>query len=175
MWLDRPHIITKEVIHAVTGFCSTDEVPLLRSVPKNDVEKLTRLKWDGRAMTVNNINYPAMKYASMVIGYRIYYSSGMNNIPTTTIHTAYWMVKENVDYDLVEALRSQLMVNLEAVKKDKTLRFKFGQLILGLFFYFQNYFLGIGDVQWIEGTPTLIQMKNNIRMLKEKFDNISWG
>lgn len=97
----------------------------------------------------------------------------MNNILTTTIHTAYQMVKKNVDYDLEEALRIQLMVNIEAMKKDKNSRFKFGQLILGLFFYFQNYFPGIGDVQWIEGTPALLQMKNIIRMLREKFDNIS--
>lgn len=89
MWLDRLHKITKEVIHAVIRFCSTDEVPLLRSVPKNDVEKMIGSRWDGRSMTVNNINDPAMKYASMVIGYRICYSSRMNSILAATIHTAY--------------------------------------------------------------------------------------
>lgn len=114
-------------------------------------------------MTVNDINDPAVKFASMVIGYIIFYSNRMNSIPTT-IHTAYQMIKENVDYDLTKALRSQLMANLEPVKKDKRLRFKFGQLILVLFFYFQNIFPGIGDVQWITGTPALLQMKNNIRM-----------
>lgn len=66
------------------------------------------------------------------------------------------MIKENVDYDLNEALRSQLMENLEAIKKEKRLRFKFGRLILGLFFYFQNFFPSIGDIQWIVGTPTLL-------------------
>ncbi|XP_059064624.1 uncharacterized protein LOC131856734 [Cryptomeria japonica] len=59
------------------------------------------------------------------------------------------MVKENIDYDLAKSLRSQLMENLEAVKKEKKMRFKFGQLIIGLFFYFQNFFPSIGDVQWI--------------------------
>lgn len=89
-------------------------------------------------MIVNNINDPIVKFASMVIGYKIYYSSRMNSIPATTIHTTYWMVKENVDYDLAEVLRSQLMANLEFVEKDKKLRFKFSYLILGLFFYFQK-------------------------------------
>lgn len=126
-------------------------------------------------MSVNNINDPVVKYASMVIGYRIYYSSRLNSIATASIHIAYQMVKENVDYDLAEALRSQLMVNLEAIKKDKKLRFKFGQLILSLFFYCQNYFPSIGDMQWISGTPALLQMKNSIIMIKDKYDNISWG
>ncbi|XP_057873186.1 uncharacterized protein LOC131079291 [Cryptomeria japonica] len=66
----KPHKITKEAIHAVTGFYSTGEVPLL-------------------------------------------------SILKATINTAYQMVKENVDCDLEGALRSQLMANLEAVKKDK--------------------------------------------------------
>lgn len=142
MWLDRPHKITKEAIHVVIGFCSTGEVSLLSSVLKNDVEKIIGSRWDGKTMMVNKINGLAMKYASMVIGYRIFYNSrSMNNISAATIHTAYQMVKENMDYDLAEAMRSQLMANLEVMKKDKRLRFKFGQLILGLFFYFQNFFL----------------------------------
>lgn len=175
MWLDQPHKITKEVIHAVIGFCSTSEIPLLTSVPKNDVKKLTGSRWDGRAMTVDNINDLVVKFVSMVIGYRIYYSRRMNSILVATIHTAYRMGKENFDYGLAEALRSQLMENLEVVKNDKKMRFKFGQLIMGLFFYFQTFFLGIGDEQWITSTLALPQMKSNIRMLKDKFDDVSWG
>lgn len=126
-------------------------------------------------MIVNKINDPTLKYASMVIGYWIYYSSRMNNVPTTAIHTAYRMIKEDVDYDLSKDLRSQLMLNSEAIKKDKRLRFKFGQLILGLFFYYQNLFLDISDIHWIEGTPALVKMKNNIRMIGNDFDKIAWA
>lgn len=71
MWLDRPHKITKEAIHVVTSFCSTGEVPLLMSIPKNDVENLTGSRWDKRAITMNDINDLAVKFSSMVIGYRI--------------------------------------------------------------------------------------------------------
>lgn len=67
------------------------------------------------------------------------------------------------------------MLNLESIKKYKRLTFKFGQLILGLFFYFQNYFPDIGDIQWIDGTPKLVQMKNNIIMLGNGSGKIAWG
>lgn len=40
----------------------------------------------------------------------------------------------------------QLMENLKSIKEDKSLRLKFGQLLVSLFFYFQGYFPGIGDV-----------------------------
>lgn len=126
MWLDWPHKNYKKAIHVVTGFCATGEVPVLRSIPKNDVESLTHSKWDDREMTVNNIIDPIVNYASMVISYQIYYSSRMNNIPVTSIHIAYHMIKEDFDYDLSEALRSQLVLNLESIKKDKRLIFKFG-------------------------------------------------
>lgn len=41
MWLDRPRKIIKEAIHAVTELYATSEVPVLRSIPKNDVERMT--------------------------------------------------------------------------------------------------------------------------------------
>lgn len=146
MGLDRPHKITKEEIHVVNGLCSTDEVPILRSIPRNNFVELTKSRWDGRAMTINEIDDSTVKFASMIIGFQVYHSSRMNNIHVATIHIAYWMIKENVDYDLSEALRSQLVLNLEFIQKDKRLKFKFGQLIVGLFFYFQNFFPYISDV-----------------------------
>lgn len=41
MCLEIPYKITKEAIHPVTELCATGEVLVLRSIPKNDVERLT--------------------------------------------------------------------------------------------------------------------------------------
>lgn len=92
----------------------------------------------------------------MVISYRVYHSSRTNSIPEAVIHTAYQMIKENANYGLTEALRTQLILNQESIKKDKRRKFKFSQLIIGLFFYFQNSFLGISDIQWSNDTPTML-------------------
>lgn len=37
IWLDRPHKITKEVIHVVIGLSATGEVHVLRSILKDEV------------------------------------------------------------------------------------------------------------------------------------------
>lgn len=85
----------------------------------------------------------------MVIGYMIFHSSRFNSVSTTTVHSAYWMVKENVDYDLYEAMRTQLILNLDSIKKDKNQKLKFGQLLVGLLFYFKIFIPRIGDIQWL--------------------------
>ncbi|XP_059076453.1 pollen-specific leucine-rich repeat extensin-like protein 1 [Cryptomeria japonica] len=63
----------------------------------------------------------------MVIGYWVFYSRRINSVPSTTIHTAYKMIVENADYDLCEASRRQLFLNLQSIKKDSSLKFKYGQ------------------------------------------------
>lgn len=66
MWLDRPHKITKEAIHTVSGLWSTGEFPILRSISKDEVIQLTKSKWDCYAMMINYIDDPTVKFASMV-------------------------------------------------------------------------------------------------------------
>lgn len=99
---------------------------MLRSISKDDVTKLKKFKWDGQVMMINEIEDPEVKHASMVIGYRVYHSSRTNSAPVAAIHTTYQTIKDNVDYDLSEALRTQLISNLESIKKYKRQKFKFG-------------------------------------------------
>lgn len=112
MYLERTHTITKEAIHVVTGFWSTGEVPKLRRFCKETITTLTSSTSDGHAFPINRIKDPAVKLATMVIGYRIFYSSRLNSVLSATVHTTYKMIVENVDYDLCEAIRSQLILNL---------------------------------------------------------------
>jgi len=53
------------------------------------VTKAPSSKFDKRAMTINDITNPAVKFASMVIGYKIYHSNMENLVSGTTIYVAY--------------------------------------------------------------------------------------
>jgi len=97
-------------------------------------------------MTINDIIELNVKFASMVIGYKIYHLRRENFISGTTIYVAYKMLKENVDYDLCELLQNQLIENLKKIKRDKKNTFKYGTLILCLFFYYMNEVLGVRGV-----------------------------
>lgn len=106
MYLKRTHDITPEAIYVVTGFCNVGEIPVLRKVTKTKVTELTGSMRDKRAMTVNTIIDDLVKYACMVIRYRVFYASIMNFVPTAVVHAAYRMIKENAEYDLCTCMQN---------------------------------------------------------------------
>lgn len=130
---------------------------------------LTNTTTDGHVILINNIKDLTIRYATMVIGYQMFHSSRMNNVPSTDVHATYKMIEENANYDLCEAIRSQSMLNLNSIENDNTQKFKYGQLLIGLFFYFQNFLPGISDIQWSKDTPVTTQIKNNIKVVKHTF------
>lgn len=73
-------------------------------------------------------------------------------------------------------------MNLKSIKQDNALRFKFGQLLVGLFFYFQGYFPRVGDVQWSTDQLVTKQIKESIQeigtgypdVLNKYFDEFRW-
>lgn len=158
MYLERTHTITKEAIQT--------EVPELRKISKDTVINSTSSTFDKRAFSINNIRD---KLVAMVIGYRVFYSSRLNSVPSVVIHTAHRMIVDNADYDLYEAIRRQLFQNLQSIKKDNNKKFKYGQLLVGLFFYFQNFLPGIGDIEWSKDSPVSAQIKNIIKVVKNIF------
>jgi len=72
------------------------------------------------------------------------------------------MLKENADYDLCELLQNQLMNNLNKIKKDKKNTFKYGTLVLCLFFYFMNELPGMKSLYWTSDKPVAIQIREHL-------------
>lgn len=87
MWLDMSHMITKQVIKVVTDLYSKGPIPILKAIKNEIVMKLTGVKFDKHALTVKDIDDSIVKYASMMIGYKIFYTNRENCIAATTIHT----------------------------------------------------------------------------------------
>lgn len=143
----------------MTGLCSSGDFSTLKSVKNQLITDTTSSKFDKRAMTINDILMHDIKFASMVIEYMIYHSSYKNFVSGTAIYAAYEMIKENKKYDLCELLWSKLMKNLTKIKQDKKNTFKYGTLILSLFFFFMNEISRIENVQWAYDKPVAIQIK----------------
>lgn len=97
-------------------------------------------------MTIDDTLEDDIQLASMVIRYKIYYSSRMNSISGNTIYVAYEMLRENKKYDLCELLQSELIKILKKIKENKKHPFKYGTLLLCIFFYFKNENLRVGLV-----------------------------
>jgi len=165
LWLNKPFKITKDAIRAVTSLHSSRGLPILKSVKNQTVTEATGSKFDKRAMTIEDITDLDIKFASMIIGYKIYHSSRENSVSGTAVYTAYEMLRKNVDYDLCELLLSQLMENLQKIKKDKKNSFKYGGLILCLFFYFMNEMPRSSGWVWQNDRPVVIQIRDYLHGL----------
>lgn len=77
IWFDRPHKITKKVIQVVIGLAEIGKVPSLRKVSNDTVIATTSSKFDSRSMTINNILENDVKFASMVVDYKVYEQAGI--------------------------------------------------------------------------------------------------
>lgn len=144
----------------------------LRTVSKTEMSKLTGLVSDSRGMTINSIKDDLVKYACMVIGYRTFFASRINSVSSATVNTAYRMIKEDASFDLCTHMQRQLLLNLKSIKQDNALMFKFGKLLVGLFFYFQGYFPRVGDVQWSVDQPVTKKIKKSIQAIGTGYPDV---
>lgn len=72
IWLDQPYKITADAIKEVTCLNQTSDKPGLRKVTNPTVNKLTDAEFDGWSMKINIIKEADVKFAAMVIGYKVY-------------------------------------------------------------------------------------------------------
>lgn len=86
IWLDQPYKITREAIRIVSFLNQTGDKLGLQKVTNPIVTKLTSAKFDGRSMKINTIKDDDVKFAAMVIGYKVYRSNRLNSMSGTTIH-----------------------------------------------------------------------------------------
>lgn len=67
------------------------------------------------------------------------------------------------------------MVNMERIKKDKKQSFKYGSLLVCIFFYVQKFFLDKSNVVWSQEKPIMVQIGETIRDVGNYFSEAMWG
>lgn len=165
IWLDKPYKITKNEIKVVTCLNATGEVPGLRNVKNTIVTEVTNSQHDSRSMTISDIIEYDVRFASMVMSYKVYQSSRAYSVFDTAIYVAYQILKENKLYDLCGVLLSELMSNMKKIKQDKKHVFKFGTLIIFLAFYFMNEIPSICKIQGAYDKLVEVQIKEALQGL----------
>ena len=66
----------------------------------------------------------------------------------------------------------QLNKNVDSVKMSKNNSFKFGSLLVCLFFYVQKFFPSKGIVVWRKDTPILYQINKFIKDMGENLEKV---
>lgn len=158
----------------MTYLSASGEVPSLRKISNNTVVAAIGSQFDNREMTIHDILEHDVKFASMVVGYKVYQSSKQNFVFGTTIYTTYQMLKEDKRYDLCTVLLNELLSNLKKIKQDKNHTFKFGTLIICLALYFMNEIPDVqGKVQWAYDKLVAMQIKEGIMGISDGTMRIS--
>lgn len=116
MYLEQTYDSTLEASHVVIGFCNIGNVPALTKVIKTEMTKLTSSVSDQWGTTVNTIKDDLVKYACMVIGYRMFHASIINFVSVATVNATYRMIMEDALFDLCTYMQRQLLVNLKSIK-----------------------------------------------------------
>ena len=82
----------------------------------------------------------------------------------------YKIVKKDHTYDLAELQLHQLIENLGAIKKTKNSQWKFGSILICIFFYVQNKFPTSGPMAWKTNKSIVVQIGEFIEQLGENFE-----
>lgn len=92
--LDKPHKIMKNLIRAIIGLCPSREMDALKAVKNEIIKNESGSKFDKREMTINDILEHDIKFTSMMIIYKIYYSNKENFIFETAIDVISKMMRK---------------------------------------------------------------------------------
>ena len=165
---DQLTILSKDLIHAVTGLSNEGSIPVSAKNTMAMVKDLTLSKWNNRAMTIDDIKQIDVRLIANILGYKIYCSSRLNSISAGVILMAYKMVCEGEKYDLCEALRLQLLEKLKQITRDKANPFSFSSLIVHIFFHLAHKFPGMHPAAW-NSDPTAKQISRSYRAQDKKW------
>lgn len=136
------------MIHEITGLANEGVLPVQEKNLRNLAETITHSKWDKREMIVNDIYLQDVRLVSMLLGYKLFYSSRPNFVSIGVIIMAYKMVKENKKYNLSKILAQQFIENVKAIKKDKSKAFRFDSLLIHMYIHIIHNFPGMHPRAW---------------------------
>lgn len=139
LWLeDGPVMISNRIVHKVIGYPTLDHPKTLRSESKEVIEKNTRAKWNKRGMTTYTIKDPLIDFVVRVISHKFYQSCRLNSVPCILVDVGYKLVEKDHTYDLVELQLKKINENLGAIRRTKGAQYKFGAILICIFFYLLN-------------------------------------
>lgn len=119
------------------------------------VEKTCKSRSDRSEMNIEPIEENDIKLMSMILGYRFQHTNRVNSVSAATILAVISLVRVNGEFNLCNILRAQLIDNIKAIKCDKTKIFRFGSLIIYMYFHILGK---VSDLYLDKSLPTMPQI-----------------
>lgn len=105
---DKPYPITKDIILVVIGMCNSGSVLVKKIVKNKEVETLFNVIGDQKALLIDKISHPVVRYVAYEISYKIYFKNRESSTLAITVYVAHKISMEDAMFDLCELLKDQL-------------------------------------------------------------------
>lgn len=125
------------MIEDLTGLCKVGDILKKNSIRNVEVEALTRIRGDQRALIISSIKDHLTKYVAYGISYKIYFRNREGSTLAGVAYIAHKMIIVGKNFDLCSLLKEQLMENVQ-LTMDIDYYFKFGTLATCILMYFLN-------------------------------------
>lgn len=165
--LDKPYLISKYTIFVVTGLCDKGTIPMKKFVKNKEVETITKVMGDQRALLIKKIVNLVVRYIAYEMSYKIYFKNREGSTSAIDVFVAHKLVMEDADYNLCELLRSHLLENIN-MKKNEGYPFQFGSLLVCLTIYFLRSLSLKENVLWKSQVPVAKQFFQYLKCLENK-------
>lgn len=87
------------------GLCNNGDVLTKNSIKNKEVETLNDINRDQRALIIDKIINPAVRYVAYDISYKVYFRNREGATLTIVVYMAHMLVMEDKSFDLCELLR----------------------------------------------------------------------
>ena len=71
LWLEQPILITKKMIHRITGLPMLNKAKATKTLGREELQKLTLAEWDGRGLKISNVIDLELRFGIYIIAYKI--------------------------------------------------------------------------------------------------------
>ena len=143
LWLKESFVcIDDDLIHKVTGFPNKGSNLVNTRHARKLVEAKLNSYFNGQNMKVNTIQDKSVRVTNNILGYKFNNSSRVDSTPSIFIHTTYVTVNGE-EVNLCEIVCTQLLDNITKMRTSRRTIFRFGSLLMHIFFYAARRFRGI--------------------------------
>ncbi len=89
LWLEQPVVITKKMIHKITGLPILNKAKTIKILGREELQKKTLAEWDGIGLKVSIVSDVELRFCIHVIAHKIYSSSHLNSVPCEAMDLAF--------------------------------------------------------------------------------------
>lgn len=133
--MNGPVKIMEQIIHHVIGYPIMNRVKTIFYQKRDVIEANIVDKQNNKGIKISTIEDEKIKFTVRVTNHKFYQSRQPGSAPCVIVDLGCKIIKKDHSYNLAKLQLTQLVENLESIRKTKHSICNFGSLVAFIFFY----------------------------------------